>query len=130
MRDKLEGMELRGAALMVFGWSDFGEHQPSGEHVHLHGRPPADDTHGGWCGSHRGHWDRVAPAIESDPAVAIPMLLEFCERHELAWRISSAPHRLGVTCVLWFKDRNKSPVFADGASIPEAIRRAIVEAGE
>ncbi len=72
--------------------------------------------------------EHLLPAIESDPAVALTMLVEFCEKNDgWDWRLQSARYRLGATCTIWSADCVIMG-HADGSTPCEAIARAIVEA--
>lgn len=73
------------------------------------------------------------PAIESDPGVAIPMLVEWCTQHGYYFVLSSHPG--GDIELLWGVGVNNEDGDQDGptpavtgATIPEAIAKAIAGA--
>lgn len=119
MGDKLEGLELRKKTLEALGWT-------RGERFWHHPWCHEDSGCVTMCGV---RIDDIAglPAIESDPAVAIPMLLEWLKRNERRAEITIRSD--GETCIDIVRDVScVRVVMVFAADICEAISLAIVEA--
>lgn len=115
---ELTGLPLRKLACEALGWKLDTEgwwHEPGCRNpVNFDGCP---------CGATSDV--ESLPAIESDPAVAIPILMEFCDKNGWEWHLCKVD---GVyNC--WIEDITKDDFpEADGDNPSEARARAIVTA--
>ncbi len=129
MSDTMSGLELRRAALEVLGWKQ---------------EPYCDWWHSPRCLDGDCHFpthvaDRRLPAIESDPAVAWPMFLEWCKKNNYGFILGTAVSYEDVKWPLFELALNRDDGYegclpedvlnVEGVDICEALSRAIVAAG-
>lgn len=69
------------------------------------------------------------PAIESDPAVSIPTLDEFCRKRGLRWDLYMTADGKRYSCAI-YDPRGSNHAHESGDNPSEAIARAIVAAGK
>ncbi len=79
------------------------------------------------CHVARHSHDNGMPAIESDPAVALPMLVEFCEKNDWFFTLTNSSLN-GPFKVTMFTHEDGSQFSVTGSTPCEAIARAIIQA--